>query len=210
MDNPASNFCKDVEDQDHIIYGVYYNGLPIADSILNTIVSFNTDKKIVVTKDIQFGGITTTAVTYKILLRCWDAINYDQSADYFINIIASDSDKSPTASPQTEKNVFFKVISYDFTVDGTLFTEDKLAWTTLGGATPVKGTDRFEVAPLGTDDSVLTYTITLAFTSGNADPGTYAPIKAYIVFTDAKGQTAKSLVVINPLRKFLILSYILL
>ena len=77
MSLPASNYCIDEEDQQQIIYGIYYNGVAVADSPLNTIVSFNSvSKKIEVTKDIQFSGITT-AVTYKILLRCWDAINYD-------------------------------------------------------------------------------------------------------------------------------------
>lgn len=116
-------------------------------------------------------------------MRCWDDINYDQSADYFVNIVASDTDKSPTALPQAEKSVFFKTTSYSYTVNANKFTDDlttitrnNLIWETLGGSTPVLATDRFEVAEDGADDNVLSYTITLAFTSADADPKTFNAI----------------------------------
>lgn len=122
-------------------------------------VTFNAGtKKIEVTDDIELTGITT-AVTYKILLKCSDAINYDQSADYFVNIIASDSDNTPIASPQDVVTLFFKTTTYDYTVDATKFTDettitrDKLTWTTIGGSAPDIDADRFSVAPLGSDDT---------------------------------------------------------
>ena len=40
MTNPADNYCKDVEDQDHINYQIYYNGVKVSNTILNGIVSF--------------------------------------------------------------------------------------------------------------------------------------------------------------------------
>ena len=116
-------------------------------------------------------------------MRCSDAINYDQSADYFVSIVASDSDKTPTASPQAELKLFFKTATYDYTVDATKFTDeitsitrDMLTWTTIGDTEPTVVANRFSVAPLGTDDTVLTYTITIAFTSADADPATFNPI----------------------------------
>jgi len=51
-----------------------------------------------------------------------------------------------------------------------------LTWLSNAGLTPVLGTDRFEVVENGVDDTVLSYTITLAFTSADADPKTFNPI----------------------------------